>query len=612
MNRKDKLSFHTVGLIKVRYFLLLSSFCLSIHIDAQLKLDFQTPFPGSTKWEGNISNFKINTEGQLQLIATEAGESSIFTKYKIPDDSIRIDLYFKLQFAPSADNFGKIYLFVDKTSEVSANGYYLKMGENGSNDAVQLWKLTSGKSSLLGSGKMGAISADPADARLLIKIYRNGLWVMQADYDGKTLFEDDMEVFDPLFVLPDSMYFGIYCKYTATRTDKFFYDDISIKTIDKDTIPPDLSGVNILDANTVQVVFSEPVDEASATKTENYNVNNGLNIPAVIIYNKSLPNQSILKFSKPIISGINYILTINGVKDKSNNTKTLSFPFSYNVRPDVGDLVISEVLTDPYTGGDDFVELYNKSTKFISLDSIGIKNAQKSETKIIRTNFILLPGKYVAISKNTQFLTDTYLPPDTANFISATLPSLNVESANISIISFRATGDVTVDSFDYNEKMHFGLIDNTKGVSLERIKFSSPTNDANNWHSSSSQNKYATPGYKNSNYSESDDDINIGFTPDKKIFTPNGDGHEDFVLITYKTDKPGYLATMRIFDTEGFPVYDLANNYLLGTEGDVKWDGRDNEGNIVRTGMYLIFTRIFHPDGDVKEYKSVVVAADNF
>ncbi|MBL0023592.1 MAG: lamin tail domain-containing protein [Saprospiraceae bacterium] len=612
MNRKDKLSFHTVGLIKVRYFLLLSSFCLSIHIDAQLKLDFQTPFPGSTKWEGNISNFKINTEGQLQLIATEAGESSIFTKYKIPDDSIRIDLYFKLQFAPSADNFGKIYLFVDKTSEVSANGYYLKMGENGSNDAVQLWKLTSGKSSLLGSGKMGAISADPADARLLIKIYRNGLWVMQADYDGKTLFEDDMEVFDPLFVLPDSMYFGIYCKYTATRTDKFFYDDISIKTIDKDTIPPDLSGVNILDANTVQVVFSEPVDEASATKTENYNVNNGLNIPAVIIYNKSLPNQSILKFSKPIISGINYILTINGVKDKSNNTKTLSFPFSYNVRPDVGDLVISEVLTDPYTGGDDFVELYNKSTKFISLDSIGIKNAQKSETKIIITNFILQPGKYVAISKNTQFLTDTYLPPDTANFISATLPSLNVESANISIISFRATGDVTVDSFDYNEKMHFGLIDNTKGVSLEGIKFSSPTNDANNWHSSSSQNKYATPGYKNSNYSESDDDINIGFTPDKKIFTPNGDGHEDFVLITYKTDKPGYLATMRIFDTEGFPVYDLANNYLLGTEGDVKWDGRDNEGNIVRTGMYLIFTRIFHPDGDVKEYKSVVVAADNF
>jgi hypothetical protein len=112
----------------------------------------------------------------LQLNAVSAGESAIFTKYKIPPDSIQIDLYFKLQFAPSNDNFSKIYLFIDKATETAANGYFLRIGENGNNDAIQLWKLVNGNSTLLGAGRMGAVSGDPADARIRIKIYQQ--WPM--------------------------------------------------------------------------------------------------------------------------------------------------------------------------------------------------------------------------------------------------------------------------------------------------------------------------------------------------------------------------------------------------------------------------------------------------
>ena len=140
------------------------------------------------------------------------------------------------------------------------------------------------------------------------------------------------------------------------------------------------------------------------------------------------------------------------------------------------------------------------------------------------------------------------------------------------------------------------------------------TNDPNNWHSASTLSKYATPGYKNSNFTEGNTSSidGIGIEPDKKVFTPNGDGTDDFILLNYKTDKAGYLATIRVFDAEGFPVGDLANNYLLGTDGSIKWDGIDSEGRIVRLGMYILHTKIFHPDGDVKMFKSVVVAADNF
>lgn len=614
MNRKDILSYNTINLSLKSYFHIIFLLITINNITAQLKADFNSGSLSDLKWDGNISHFKINVEGQLQLNAAGAGESQIYTKFKVPNDSIQIDLYFKLQFAPSNDNYGKIYLFTDNVIESSANGYYLRLGENGTNDAIQVWKLEQGLPRLLGSGKLGAISGDPAEARIRCKVYRDGFWIMSTDYNGKFLFEDDLEFYDPSLMLTDSLYFGLYCKYTSTRADKFFYDDISFITVEKDTIAPAVISATVIDESTIKLIFSEGLEESSAKNILFYSADNGLGSPDQAIFVPSLPNEVTLKFNtKMIKSGISYTLMVNGVKDKSNNVKQSEAIFLLTVKPTKGDLVLSEVLTDPYTDGDDFIELYNISDKFLKLDSLTIKNAQKNESKVIRTDFILLPGKYVAISRDIDFLKNTYNPPDTSNFITATLPSLNVEGANISIISNVGIHQITIDSFDYSEKFHFQLIDNTKGVSLEKLNLYSNTNDPNNWHSATAQVKYATPGYKNSTtITPNNTPSEFGITLDKRTFTPDGDNVDDFLLINYKMQKPGFLATIRIFDAEGFPQTDLVSNYLLGTEGAIKWDGIDGEGKIMRMGLYVIFTRLFHTDGDVLEFKNVVVVANRF
>lgn len=609
------LSYNNINLSATRYLHLLMFICMWTISSGQLNLDFNNGNINTVNWEGNISSFKINASGQLQLSASSAGESSIFTKFKVPADSIMVDLYFKMPFAPSNSNFSKIYLFTDNKTESKANGYYLKLGEDGANDAIQLWKLTNGKGVLLGSGRMGAISADPAEARVRIKIYRNGLWLLATDYKGKQLYEDDLEVMDPALSLQDSMYFGIYCKYTATRVESFFYDDIFINTIQRDTLAPVVTTTELLSESTVRLTFSKSVEERSAKDVKNYSADNGLGSPDVVIYAISAPNVVTLIYSgKKIRSGIQYLLTVNGVKDKNNNQRTSVVTFLLKVKPSPGDLILSEVLTDPYTGGEDFVELYNKSDKFLKLDSLIIKNGEKNESRMIRTDFVLLPGKYVAITKNPDFLKNTYLTPDTANFIAATLPSLNVSTANITIISQAGIQNVTLDSFDYSVKYHFSLIDATKGVSLEKINLYGESNNKYNWHSASQQYLFATPGYKNSNYTSSkpSEDEEYGIFADKKIFSPDRDGFDDFVLLNYKMKKPGYLATVKVFDAEGFPIADLTNNFLLGTEGSIKWDGIDAEGKIVRIGMYIIYSRWFHSDGEVKESKNVVVVGQKF
>jgi flagellar hook assembly protein FlgD len=82
-------------------------------------------------------------------------------------------------------------------------------------------------------------------------------------------------------------------------------------------------------------------------------------------------------------------------------------------------------------------------------------------------------------------------------------------------------------------------------------------------------------------------------------------------LIQYKLDSPGYLATLQIFDSDGFYIRDLTNNELLATEGSLKWDGDDGDGNRLRTGIYILVSRLLNPtSGKILQYKNAVVVSE--
>ena len=56
-------------------------------------------------------------------------------------------IWTKQSFSPSSSNYARIYLTADNPDlTIAENGYYIQLGESGSNDALRLYKLENGTS----------------------------------------------------------------------------------------------------------------------------------------------------------------------------------------------------------------------------------------------------------------------------------------------------------------------------------------------------------------------------------------------------------------------------------------------------------------------------------
>ncbi|MFC2086794.1 hypothetical protein ACFLSA_01335 [Bacteroidota bacterium] len=318
--------------------------------------------------------------------------------------------------------------------------------------------------------------------------------------------------------------------------------------------------------------------------------------------------------SKTFRQSVIYTIHVKGIRDCVGNEieSYTQVAFGMTEAPEFNDIVINEILYDPRGFGSDFVELFNRSDRILDMCHFNLAswdemvNQVSALVRISEEPRLLLPGEYIVITESKEDLKNNYdlRYPERVEVIH-NMPSYPNKEGEVILLYGNNLQNV-IDDMRYNYDMHYPLLAITEGVSLERINVEVPSFNRDNWHSASSSSGYATPGYENSQVSLTIE-MKSGFHVTHEVFSPDNDGYKDTYEITYTMSESGYICDIMIFDSRGRKIKDLERNTLLGTSGTFYWDGKDNAGAIVKIGIYIVFIRIFHSNGEVVIYKKPAV-----
>lgn len=591
---------------------LLQILLLSLILPALCQGQFEDNFDdgdiiSDPEWLGDVSAFIVNTDGELQLNDTDAGSKFLYLPYELSADfTWTMDI--RLNFAPSANNNCTIYLLIDDTDFATANGYFLRIGENLSDDNLKFFKLTEGVEELVAEGELGALAQKPAVVRLQIDRIEN-LWTIATDYSGTGIPVEEISFFEETHEQIQSGFFGLNPKYTSSNSDEFYFDNIKGEIFTPDTEGPEITNTNTLNTTDLEVIFNEPINAGSL---DNLTLdvspeNNTLSSSSVSGVNNNVLS---LSFENGFKTGTNYTITVNGLEDeKGNIMSSQTFNFVISVAPAVGDIIINEILFDPPILGNDFIEIKNISDKLLNIQGLVIyNNTKEGSEEIINDEILMNPGEILAISDDTIQIKADYNPPAEANFYQMSIPSFNRDVGNVSLLL--SDGSV-IDSFDYSEGYHLQILDNVKGVSLERI-FDDSGSVPENFTSGVESTNFATPGYENANFQNGNANSEGVFSVESTVFSPNADGDTDQLIMRINLPSNGYLTTIQVFNIHGQKVKTIQTNQLSGQEDISRWDGTFDDGTIAPVGHYILFFQAFNENGDSISQKKHVKLLDYF
>lgn len=371
---------------------------------------------------------------------------------------------------------------------------------------------------------------------------------------------------------------------------------------------PQLIRADAIDSNTIQLKFDENI---AFSNTPTYQI-----APSItILKDSSIDTKTRWITTKTVLMPRTiYEITVSGIVDCiGNDIQKNQAKFGLPEPGEKSDIVINEVLFDPYaTSKTDYVELINTSEKIINLqnwllaDFDSKKDTLDGFQTISQTPYTLLPNDLVVLSKDKNDVIKHYPFHRADAFIDLTsMPSYPNESGSVVLLN---TSAQVIDRFDYTEKMHHPILTETEGVSLERLDPKRLSNDETNWHSAAKTVQYGTPGQINSQHLMAEN-FEAGVTLEPQTFSPDNNGFEDVLLINYAFETTGNVANIQIFDTEGRKIRQLVSNELLALKGTFSWEGRNDDNEKARAGIYILYFEIFDTEGNVQHFKKACVLA---
>jgi hypothetical protein len=306
------------------------------------------------------------------------------------------------------------------------------------------------------------------------------------------------------------------------------------------------------------------------------------------------------------------VATLSTDENRSNDTASVIVSISAGKRM----LVVNEIMFDPLAGQNEWMELYNRSAVAVNLARWKFNDRPTSggsvnSVTITTQSRLIQPGDFVVVAAESTILSlFPYLKSPASNqhlLILNRSSGLSFNNDGDDVVLLDAAGQM-IDSVSYSASWHNPDMTDTKGRSLERINPSLDSNDPRNW-STSAVLTGGTPDLPNSVFTIARPSA-ASLSASPNPFSPDGDGFQDFCSIRYNLPTVTSIIGIKIFDIRGRLIRTLANANLGGAQGEIIWDGLDDDRQRVRIGPYVLYLEAADSrGGTVATAKAVVVVA---
>ena len=475
-------------------FLLNLQFAIFSSALAQISDDFSDGnISGNPEWIGNIDQFTINAEDQLQLNApAQTGISVLSTTSEIINEATwTFDV--RLDFNPSSSNYLDVYLVSDQQDfSLPLNGYFVRIGNTA--DEVSLYRQSGERSSAekIIDGLDDRIDMGVVEIGIQVTKDATNEWELLVDPGLSGAFISDGVTVDNSHMF--SRYFGLLCKYTSTRSTKFYFDNLAISgKVFIDNLAPKVDTLIVESDSSLSVIFSEKIDTVSGTEVSNYFVGNGISNPASI----ELQNDStvLLVFKAKFEDGLDNSMTIDGVQDLFGNImaeETRSILYEAPYIPQHGDIIVTEILADPTPEVDlpenEFLEILNTTDQTINITRLTLIVGK--DTTFV-PEFSIDKGEYLILCQSSAVLQYSKFG---RTIPVKNWPTLNNKGEPVYLLN---SNNELIYEVSYADSWYQSSDKKKGGWSLEIIDLSMSFRGFSNWKASEDPSG-GTPGKQNS------------------------------------------------------------------------------------------------------------------
>jgi|GEM_PF-5690454 len=380
----------------------------------------------------------------------------------------------------------------------------------------------------------------------------------------------------------------------------------SVRRPNPDVVPPYILTYGLQD-DKILLWFNEDIDTNAKTDFKLLLSNAHITGLYFISNTKCMLSLSRLPSKSEIVQ-----LHVDGIKDCSGNQSQADTILLAQAEPiSRFGIQFNEIMFDPFPHSAEFVELVNVSKQVFDLAQLSLaKKAQgrlKDLTRISKNSKLMFPGDIVLLSRYPNKISPYYPLSQRQNFLEVSeFPLLSNSGDWLFLVNNKSE---IVDSVEYSPSQHFDMLQESQGVSLEKLAPQAHSYLLTSWVSASETSQGASPGAPNTQRLTGNESAKFSLT--NRVFSPNNDGYKDRLEIRIEMAEPLSMVLLQVYSVNAVLIRELLPRTLVDSNLVLYWDGLNNENRLVPQGTYIIVLNAYTASGEKFRQKQTVQLMGN-